>query len=70
MLVLRRASGQNIVIAGGIRVRILQVQGDQVKLGIEAPSDITILREELVRLEERQPISSASSVPLNSGRQQ
>lgn len=48
MLVLRRTAGEQLVIAGAIRITILQIQGNGVKIGIEAPSDISILRGELV----------------------
>ena len=48
MLVLRRTSGQRIVIAGTIRITVLKIQGSGVKLGIEAPPDLAILREEII----------------------
>ncbi len=47
MLVLSRKSNQSIVIAGGIRVTVLGHRGDYVRLGIEAPSSVKVLREEL-----------------------
>lgn len=33
---------------GGINIRILKVQGDRVQVGIQAPTDISILRQELL----------------------
>ncbi|WP_065242511.1 carbon storage regulator [Pseudomonas sp. EpS/L25] len=33
---------------GGINVRILKVQGDRVQVGIQAPADISIMRQELL----------------------
>ncbi len=51
MLILRRKIGQAIVIAGDIRVTILKIQGGQIKIGIEAPTSIPILRGELESLE-------------------
>ena len=60
MLVLTRHSEESIVIGGNILVTILGVEGEKVKLGIEAPREIAILRKELIdviqqqnRLEER-----------------
>jgi carbon storage regulator len=47
MLILTRKPEQGIVIDGTIRVRILAVDGDRVKIGIEAPDQIGVLREEL-----------------------
>ncbi len=49
MLVLTRKVEQGIVIGDNIYVRILSVERDRVKLGIEAPKDIPILREELTK---------------------
>lgn len=48
MLVLTRKVDQGIVIAGNIVIRVLGVERDRVKIGISAPTDIPILREELI----------------------
>jgi len=47
MLVLCRMAGEEIVIGGAIRVRVVAVHGNQVKLGFTAPAEVTILRDEL-----------------------
>jgi carbon storage regulator len=47
MLVLSRRIGENIVIAGDIRVTVLAVSGRQVRLGIRAPSSVSVIRQEL-----------------------
>ena len=47
MLVLARKVGEAIAIGDGITVRVLEVKGGQVKLGVEAPHDITVHREEI-----------------------
>ena len=49
MLVLARKQNQNIIIDGKIILRVLRVGRDNVKIGIEAPRDIAIHREELLR---------------------
>ena len=49
MLVLTRKLGERIVIGEDITVTILEVQGNRIRLGIEAPKEILITREELVR---------------------
>ncbi len=49
MLVLRRKVGESIVLAGTINVSVLAVEGERVKIGISAPPDVTIVREELLR---------------------
>ena len=48
MLVLRRKVEEAIVLDGSIRVVVLAVEGERVKIGIEAPDDVTIVREELL----------------------
>ena len=47
MLILTRKIDQGIVIQGNILVRVLGVERDRVKIGIDAPGDITVLRQEL-----------------------
>lgn len=48
MLVLSRKVGEEIVIGDGIRVKVLSVQGNQVRLGFVAPRSVTIHRQELL----------------------
>ncbi len=48
MLVLTRKPEEGIVIDGRITVTVLRVQGGKVQLGIEAPKEIPIKRDELV----------------------
>lgn len=49
MLILTRKVDQGIVISGNILVRVLGVERDRVKIGISAPGEITVLRQELWR---------------------
>ena len=48
MLVLTRKIDQGIVISGNIYVRVLGVERDRVKIGISAPLDVPVLRQELL----------------------
>lgn len=48
MLVLSRRIGERIVIDGNITVKIIEVHGQQIRLGIDAPEEVRVLREELV----------------------
>lgn len=48
MLILSRKPGDAIIIEGGIRVVILACDRKSVRLGIEAPPSVTILRSEIV----------------------
>ena len=47
MLVLTRKTGEEIIINGTIRVTITAIKGDKVRIGIEAPSDVTVDRAEV-----------------------
>jgi len=47
MLVLSRKSQESITIGGNITVRIISIRGNTVRLGIEAPQEVSILRSEL-----------------------
>mgnify|MGYP000856167727 FL=1 len=47
MLVLTRKVDQSIMIGDHIRVVIVDIRGDQVKVGIEAPKDISVHRQEV-----------------------
>ncbi|MFI5309630.1 MAG: carbon storage regulator CsrA [Gemmatimonadales bacterium] len=49
MLILGRKTGESIVIDGGVRVVVLGVEGGSVRLGIEAPAEVRILRGEIIR---------------------
>jgi carbon storage regulator len=60
MLVLRRKVGESIVLAGVINISVLAVEGERVKIGISAPPDVTIVREELLR-------AAVTDTPPNQG---
>jgi len=49
MLVLTRKIGERIRIGDTVTVRVLEVRGTQVRLGVEAPADVRIYREEIYR---------------------
>lgn len=47
MLVLSRKSNESIVINNNIKVTVVEIRGDKVRLGIEAPKNIPVHREEI-----------------------
>jgi carbon storage regulator len=47
MLVLTRKAGQKIIIGQDIEIVVLEARGDTVKIGIQAPKSVSVLREEL-----------------------
>lgn len=53
MLVLTRRPGESIVIGSDVTVTVLEVRGDQIRIGIEAPRSVKVHREEVVREIER-----------------
>ncbi len=48
MLVLTRKKGESIQIGGSIQIRVLSIQGNRVRLGVQAPVDVDVRRGELV----------------------
>lgn len=65
MLVLQRKAGQAIQIGEDIRIVVLAVSGEQVRLGIEAPRHVRVLRDELiedVRAENERAAAAVSAV--------
>ena len=62
MLVLTRKLGESIAIDDHIKIRIVQIKGKQVRLGIEAPKDTKIHREEVyVAIQSQNEESSKAS---------
>jgi carbon storage regulator len=49
MLVLSRKLGESIVIGGQITVKVVRVNGDTVRLGIEAPRELPVHRAEVIQ---------------------
>ncbi|TEB04916.1 hypothetical protein Psch_03679 [Pelotomaculum schinkii] len=65
MLVLARKKGQSIMIGRDIKMVVVEVTGETVRLGIEAPPDMEIFREELYRdlqIENKKAITSTEEV--------
>lgn len=66
MLVLGRKCNESIIIGEDITVTILGVDGDRVKIGIQAPSDVSILRQELYETVKQENLR-ASSLSAKAG---
>jgi carbon storage regulator len=54
MLILSRTPQETIVIGGQIRVTVLSIRGNQVRIGIDAPRTIEVYREEIHERIERE----------------
>jgi carbon storage regulator len=61
MLVLSRKLGEKIVIDGGIVVTVVKMDRRQVRIGIEAPSDVKVFRDELLTRPDFVPASAANT---------
>jgi len=55
MLVLTRKAGEGIVLNGEIVLTVIEVRGRRVRLGIQAPDDVVVLRRELADFKTEQP---------------
>jgi carbon storage regulator len=60
MLVLTRKPGQSIMIGDGVEVQVLSVAGEKVRLGITAPRDVSIFRNEVYDRIEHEASSAGS----------
>lgn len=49
MLVVSRKVGQRIIIDEQITITVIEIRGNQIRLGIEAPKEVPVQREELVQ---------------------
>ena len=63
MLLLTRRVGESIVIDGGITITVDRLRGRGVRLGIQAPPGVRILRSELLERMERQQNSDTHEQP-------
>lgn len=64
MLVLSRRENERLKLGDSIVVTVVRLSGDKVRLGIEAPADVVVLREELDTLDR----PSVASAPAMNGR--
>ena len=69
MLVLSRKIGQQIMIGQNITIKIVDVQGENVRIAIEAPKEIKIYRGEIYKAiveENKQAINNVAAVDLSN----
>ncbi len=67
MLVLTRKPGQSIMIGDGVEVQVLSVAGEKVRLGITAPRDVSIFRNEVYDRIESEGESSSTDIDVDDG---
>ncbi|HUV49818.1 MAG TPA: carbon storage regulator CsrA [Anaerolineae bacterium] len=66
MLILTRKLGETIRIGNEIKVTILEARGKQLRIGIDAPADVTIHREEVYQMIREQNILAVETARDNS----
>lgn len=66
MLVLSRKKDQSIIIGDNIEISIVDIQGDVIRIGIEAPKEVSIYRKELLE-EVKQANKEATQTTANLG---
>ncbi len=67
MLILTRRKDQRIIIDERIEVAIVDIKGDQVKLGIDAPKDVSVFRSEVFQaIQEENRIAAYAPIELPS----
>jgi carbon storage regulator len=64
MLVLGRKVGETLVISDNVRVTILGIEGDRVRVGIDAPRSVPVVRQEILDAVHHENLEAASG-PLD-----
>lgn len=67
MLVLSRKRDERIVIGDNIVITVVEVRGDKVRLGIEAPSEVPVHRQEILEAMKRNTESTQHNPPPTAG---
>ncbi len=67
MLILSRKAGDSLLIDGGVRIVVLGVEGTSVRLGIDAPTDVRVMRGEIINQVERENERARVSVASRAG---
>lgn len=63
MLVLARRVNERILIGDSIEVFVVDIKGDQVKIGIKAPRDVRVYRQEVLEAIQKQNIEAVKAAP-------
>jgi len=66
MLILSRKVDERIILGDDIKISIIEIRGDQVRIGIDAPKKVKVFREEVytaIKAENKEALNSAPKIP-------
>ncbi|HEY5626334.1 MAG TPA: carbon storage regulator CsrA [Nitrospira sp.] len=63
MLILTRRAGETVMIGSDVTITVLGVKGNQVRIGINAPKDVAVHREEIYERIQSEKIAEAAAEP-------
>ncbi|MDR2344245.1 MAG: carbon storage regulator CsrA [Spirochaetaceae bacterium] len=66
MLILTRKTNEKIIIGDGITISVIEVRGDQVRIGVDAPKSVKVYREEVfaaIKAENQAAAASRTALP-------
>ncbi len=66
MLILTRKEGEGIRLGDNIRIVLVQLRGNQVRLGIECPNTMRVLREELYQAVRQENLAAVAADPAHA----
>jgi len=69
MLILSRKTNEKIMIGDDISISIIEIRGDQVRIGVDAPKTVKVFRQEVfdaIKAENKAAVQSAITLPVLS----
>jgi carbon storage regulator len=67
MLILTRRIGESVMIGDDVTITVLRVKGNQVRLGVNAPKNVSVQREEILqRMQQDRPDDSEATMTVGS----
>ncbi len=66
MLILSRKLGESVVLSAGVRITVIDIRGSRLRLGIDAPAEVVILRQEVAERLPAEALTLSSRCLSNS----
>lgn len=63
MLILTRRQGESIIVGDNVRITVISVKGNQVRIGVEAPRSVSVQRQEIVGKKDLAPEEDLEKIP-------